>query len=282
MRRWLAIGGALVLAAVGAVLLVTYVQGAEDRALEGQTLVSVYVVTDPVERGTAAAELDKFAELREVQADFVADGAVADLDDLTGLIAAVDLVPGELVLVTRFETPAEAAVDTRIEVPADLLQATISVDPERAVGGNLIPGDLVAVIASFEPFAIGGVEPSDPESLNEALELLGLLPTDPASGDEQRPLNLVLMTPNSTRIIIHKVLVTAIQVEEAPQETTEGEVVTVDLAPTGNLLITLAATAEDIERIVFTAEHETIWLALEDPDAPVIETEIRTRRNIYE
>jgi pilus assembly protein CpaB len=281
MRRWLAIGGALVLAAVGAVLLITYVQGAEERALEGQTLVSVFVVTDPIERGTAATDLEGFVELREMQTDSVADNAVADLDDLTGLIAAVDLVPGEQVLLSRFETPSEASVDTRIEVPAELLQATVSIEPERAVGGRLIPGDLVAVIASFEPFDVGGVEPGDPDSLNDALELLGLLP-DGATGVDDQGVPIGLQTPNSTKIIIHKVLVTAIQLEELPRETEDGASVAVEFAPTGNLLITIAASAENIEKIVFTAEHGLLWFALEDPDAPVVETDIRTRGNIYE
>jgi pilus assembly protein CpaB len=281
MRRWVAIGGALVLAAVGAVLLVTYVQGAEERALEGQTLVSVFVVTEPIDKGTEAADLEGSVELRDIQTDNAADGVVSDLDDLTGLVAAVDLVPGEQVLLSRFETPAEASVATRIDVPAELLQATISISPERAVGGRLVPGDLVAVIASFEPFDLGAVEPGDPQSLEDALDTIIVLPGDPGTPDEQGT-TVGLQTPNSTKIIIHKVLVTGIQLEELPRESSDGVSAAVEFAPTGNLLITIAATAEDIEKIVFTAEHGTLWLALEDADAPVVETEIRTRGTIYE
>lgn len=281
MRRWLTVGGAVVLAAVGAILLITYVQGAEERALEGQTMVSVLVVTEPVEKGTTAADLSDFVEERELVQDSVAEGAVSDLGDLTGLIAAVDLVPGEQVLLSRFETPAEATVATRIEVPPELLQATVAVPPDRAVGGRLVPGDLVAVVASFEPFDLGAVEPGDAESLEDALDSIIVIPGQP--GTEDQPANsLTLKTPNSTKIIIHKVLVTGIQVEEAPRETTDGVAATVEFAPTGNLLITIAATAEDIEKIVFTMEHGSIWFALEDPDAPVTETDIRTRGNIYE
>jgi pilus assembly protein CpaB len=281
MRRWVAIGGALVLAAVGAVLLVTYVQGAEERALEGQTLVSVFVVTEPIDKGTEAADLEGSVELRDIQTDNAADGVVSDLDDLTGLVAAVDLVPGEQVLLSRFETPAEASVATRIDVPAELLQATVSISPERAVGGRLVPGDLVAVIASFEPFDLGAVEPGDPQSLEDALDTIIVLPGDPGTPDEQGT-TVGLQTPNSTKIIIHKVLVTGIQLEELPRESSDGVSAAVEFAPTGNLLITIAATAEDIEKIVFTAEHGTLWLALEDADAPVVETEIRTRGTIYE
>ncbi len=92
---------------------------------------------------------------------------------------------------------------------------------------------------------------------------------------------MVLQTPNTTHIIIHKILVTGIQVEELPADEPDA-IGAVELSPTGNLLITIAASAEDIEKIVFTAEHGTLWLALEDADAPVVATDIRRRANIYE
>ena len=278
-RRFLAIGGAVVLAAVGALLLISYVQGAEERALEGQELVTVYVVTQPIDEGATLAEVQDRVEHRELPREAVVPNAVADLEDLSGLIASSDIVVGEQVLLSRFETPAEAAVDTRVQVPADLLQATIAVPPERAVGGRLIPGDLVAVIASFEPFELNAVEPGDEQSLQDALDSIIVLPGE---GTEDQPAGAVtLRSPNSTKIIIHKVLVTGVQVEELPVESEEGTATSVELAPTGNLLITLAAPAEDLEKIVFTAEHGSLWFALEDPDAPEPQTEIQTRSTIY-
>ena len=279
-RRFLAIGGALLLAAFGAFLLIQYVQGAEERALEGQELVSVYVVTDPIDEGATLDEIRDRVELRELQAEAVVGNAISDLDDLSGLVASADMVVGEQVLLSRFETPSEAAVDTRIEVPAELLQATVALLPERAVGGRLIPGDLVAVLASFEPFDLNAVEPGDEESLQDALEAIIVLPGQDPEGQPSAP--ITLQTPNSTQIIIHKVLITAVQVEELPVESEDGASASpMELAPTGNLLITLAAPAEDIERIIFTAEHGFLWLALEDPDAPEPDTDIQTRSTVY-
>lgn len=281
-RRFMAIGGAVVLAALGAILLISYVQGAEERALEGQTLVDVYVVTEPIDEGATLDEVRESVELRQLPQEVVVGNAIADLADLAGLVAATDMVVGEQVLLSRFETPVEAAVDTRVEVPAELLQATIALPPERAVGGRLVPGDLVAVIASFEPFDLTSVEPGDEESLEEVLERIIVLPGE-ESEDGQAGSQLNLQTPNSTRLILHKVLVTGIQVEELPTEPEDGtQGGPVELAPTGNLLITLAATAGDVEKIVFTAEHGFLWLALEDEDAPEIDTPIQTRSTIYQ
>jgi pilus assembly protein CpaB len=277
-RRWLAIGGAIVLSALGAFLLITYVQGAEERALEGQEIVSVYVVSEAIAEGATLEEVRDRLELRDLQRDSVAEGAIGSLEDLAGLVAAVDLVEGEQLLLSRFETPTEAAIESRIEVPSTMLQATVALRPERAVGGRLVPGDLVAVVASFEPFDLNAVEPGDPQSLEDALEVIVLLPGETEDG--QPTGSVTLKTPNSTHIIIHKVLVTGIQVEELPGE--EAGAGPVELAPTGNLRITLAAPAADLERIIFTAEHGLLWLALENPDAPEPITDIITRETVYQ
>jgi hypothetical protein len=77
-------------------------------------------------------------------------------------------------------------------------------------------------------------------------------------------------------------LVTAIQVEQVPRAV--GEDTPDDapaLAPTGNLLITLAGPPEAVERIIFTVEHGFIWLAAEGPDVADSLTDIITRATVY-
>lgn len=278
MRRWIAIGAAVILAVVGTLLLISYVQGAEDRAREGQDLATVIVVEDLVERGTLATEIIDSVRQVEVPVGVVATGAVSDLTELEGLVAEVDLVPGEQVIASRFQSPAALAAESRVEVPAEFLQLSLSLEPERVVGGRLVPGDRVAFVASFEPFDLAAVEPGDEEALEEAQDQIVVI-TD----EEGNPVPTNLSTPTSTKIVIHKVLVTGVQLENEPRATTseDGLTSTVEYAPTGNLVVTMAATAEDAEKIVFTAEFGTIWLALEDADAPEPDTDIRTRANIY-
>jgi pilus assembly protein CpaB len=217
----------------------------------------------------------------DIPLDVLADDAVADLTELEGLVATTDLVPGEQLIASRFQTPAAVAADSRVEVPPEFLQVTISLEPARAVGGRLVPGDYVGLIASFDPFDVGGVEPGDEEAIEEAKDSIILIGGTGTQGSQDQ-VPLALQTPNSSQLIIHKILITGIQVEQAPRELEDGAATTVEFAPTGNLLITMAAGAEDVEKIVFAAEHGFIWLALEDIDAPEPITEIRTRRNIYE
>ncbi len=277
MKRWAAIGGAIVLAAVGTLLLISYVQSAEQRAREGQELAKVLVVDQLIEKGTLAELIGDSVKEVEVPLDVLADNAVTDLTELEGLVATTDLIPGEQVIASRFQTPAAVAAESRVEVPPEFLQVTIPLDPARAVGGRLVPGDRVVFIGSFPPFSLGGVEPGDDQALEEARDAIIVIESDEGQGQTQ----LALRTPASTHIIIHKLLITGIQVEQAPREAEDGTTLTVEFAPTGNLLITMAAGAEDVEKIIFTLEYGSVWLALEDADSPEPDTEIRTRENIY-
>jgi pilus assembly protein CpaB len=255
---------ALALAAVGTAVIVGYVDRAEERATADEARVPVLVVDEPIDRGATIEEVERAVRTVLVPAKVQAAGSMETLSDVEGLVAAVDLIPGEQVLSTRFVAPQVLETETAVQVPDGLLQVTVSLTPERALGGSLRPGSTVAVVASFEPFELGGAsEPSE----------FGVIPTEEK-------------TPNTTHIILHKVLVTKMQVEELPTGSgSAGESANdsgVGLAPTGNLLVTLAVTAAEMEKIVFSQEHGAVWLAHEPLNASEAGTQIQTRGSIYE
>jgi pilus assembly protein CpaB len=266
-RKWIGVAISVVLAALGTFVLVQYVNGADDRALEGQETVDVLVVSDTIPRGSSIAEVGARVETKQVPVTAQAVGSVGTLSGLQGTVTAVDLVPGEQVLASRFITPQQFLEQEQYELPDDLLAVTLSLSPERAVGGELKPGDLVAVVASFAPFTIDGAEPSDAQLTEEEIATLAALP----------------QTPNSSGIILHKAIVTNIQVEELPAEATEesADLQGVELAPTGNLLVTLATTAPYVEKIVFTAEWGTVWLAIEGELSAEDLDQVQTRLLVY-
>lgn len=282
MRRVIAVAASLILALLGTWLLVRYVQGAEDRALEGEEVVDVWVVDDPIARGSTVEEVTSRLRSERVPQKVVADGVVIDVAELEGYVAAIDLIPGEQLVTSRFITREEYLEQTaegpKVDVPPDKLEVTVSVTPDRAVGGELRPGEQVAVFASFDPFALSAIEPTD---LEEGDIPIVIIPTTEEQPEE--PKEVGARTPNSTQIILHKVLVTNVQAEELPRKVEEGEVEpdAPDLAPTGNLLITLALDPVDAERFVFTAEHGFVWLAREGVDVDEAETEIQTRATVY-
>ncbi len=280
-RRWVGVIASIALALLGTFLLVRYVQGADERALEGEETVEVLVVKEPVAKGTAAEDLAGSVDTVLVPAKLQTPGSVGDLESLSGTYVSTNLVPGEQLISARFVTADTLAALDEFPLPDGLLEVTLSLSPERALGGALTPGDEVAVIASFSPFDLSSeetVETTTVGTVNAGEE--GVEPENVASVETT---SVETRTPSSTHLIIHSALVTNVQVERLP--TTFGEETVeqsdVNLAPTGNLLVSLAMNPEDVERSVFTAEFGFVWLARESDLAPEGPTSVQTRGTVY-
>src|SRR5688572_24703772 len=138
---------AVVLAAMGTFVLVAFVQGAEQRALAGERLTQVYVVAQPIRKGTEGEALRQALTVERVPLKVRAAGAVSDLADVEDKVTAVDLLPGEQLVEARFISPEDVSAG-QVDVPDGLLETTIALAPQRAVGGNVKPGDTVALTAS--------------------------------------------------------------------------------------------------------------------------------------
>lgn len=115
-----------------------------------------------------------------------------------------------------------------IPTPPELARVTLQLEPQRALGGLVTPGELVAVTASF-----------DRSQGAEATE------TGPQTG-----------------VILEKILVTAVQVEEPAGDADD------PTPPRGTLLVTLAVPPTEASRLVFAAEYGRVWLAGEVPATP--------------
>jgi pilus assembly protein CpaB len=247
-RKIIGFLAALVLAGIGTAAFVVYVESAKDKAVAGEALVDVYVVSDTIPKGTPAGEIHGSVEATRVPAKVRVDNAVTDLDTLDeDLVAAVDLEPGEQLLASRL-VPANRL--SRASVPAGLQELTVSLDPTRAVGGSLAVGDTVGVVLSFEPFDL-------PDTDNQS--------------------------PNMTHLTFHKVLVTAVQFASgdapdnaASDDENAGDDTEAEAAPTNQVLVTLALTSPQVENVVFGAEFGHIWLTAENADADESGTRVVT------
>ncbi len=261
---------AILLAAVGTWVLVQYVSNADERALEDQEVVEVLVVDEAIAAGTSVLEAAASMSTKLIPQAVRVPNALDSLDPVRGLVTAVDLLPGEQVVADRFVEEENLVQDLRqVELPEGLLELTITLTAERSVGASLVPGDLVAVLSSFDPFTLDAVEPQDEEDLNSFLN------------NEGEAATITLRTPNSTGISVHKALVTRVQLRRQGQN--DGAIGgNAQAAPTGDLLVSLAVAPGDAEQIVFTAEFGSIWLARESESAieedPVL---VITRANIY-
>lgn len=257
---------AVMLGVIGFAGLVAFVKGAEDRALAGERLIDVLVVKERIEAGTPVEEMKGDVKVERVAAKVRAEGALDDLGDVSGKVASVDLLPGEQVTSQRLMGREEfGRTGGQVAAADGMLEVTISLEPQRAVGGVIRPGSTVGVLASFEPFDQEAEGPANVDGI-----------IVPQGGK----------TPNSTALILRKVQVTNVQATltggfgpGGGEDSEDGETAS---APRENLLVTLALPDEQVEKVVFAAEHGRIWLAYEPTDAEESGTRVQTRGTIYQ
>jgi pilus assembly protein CpaB len=156
-RRIIAAVAALLLAVLGAVVLIDWVNDADARARADEELVDVLVVESPVAAGTSADELGASVSVEQVPDRLKVDGVVADLSELAGQVATASLMPGELVVTGRFAKPTDLAPAGTVLAPDGMVEVSVSLDAQRAVGGVLKAGDKVGVQLTNEASAEGGV-----------------------------------------------------------------------------------------------------------------------------
>ena len=213
---------ALVLAVTGAVMILGYVNGADKRALAGTETRSVLVVTQAIAAGTPATEIAAFVAVRSLPRSVIPLGVVEQLSALSGTVAAVDLVPGEQLLRSRFVKPSSLQAPGTVASPKGMQELTVQLGPDRVVGGRLKAGDRVGVYLSY-----------------------------PATGTSSA----------RTALAYERVLVTNVQGSPAVPSASDPAAPPA-AAPTGALLVTLAVSSAEASRIVFTAEFGTLWLSL--------------------
>lgn len=251
-RRIIGIIAAMLLAIIGTVSLVGYVNSATDKAVADEALVDVYVVDELVPKGAEPETIRSSVSLEQVPARLKQSGAITDLDALGDNVAATDLQPGDQLLAARLVTKSLIS-----EEVSDKVQISALLEAERAVGGAIQKGDLVGVYLSFDPF-----------ELDEAGESSAAGEADPATAEgstgESSP-DGAEKTPNVSRLEFQHVLVTNVQTTSAPVSTDtddDGEAGIVQVTGT-QYVVTLALSPEQSERFVFATEFGHVWLSIE-------------------
>jgi pilus assembly protein CpaB len=251
--RLLAGIAALVLAIIGGLLVVSYAQGADTRAVQDLDPVSVLVVKTTVPAGTSGAALAPFVAVEQLPGTAVATTALKNLDGAAGKVTAVELLPGEQVLQERLIAPEALKSSGSVAVPEGLQEISFQLDPQRVVGGKVSPGDYVGVFISMKA---GGIE---------------------AKPDKE-----------TTQLSIHKVLVTGVQrapvTAPTPQPSSSGPATgpAADTSlPTGLLLLTVAVNDVNASKIVFASEFATLWLSKEPLNAKESGSGIMQKSEVY-
>jgi len=241
-RRLLGIVAAVLLALFGTVVLVAYVRSAEQRAVAGQQRVEAFVVRQRIPRGTAAGDIGDRVRLEPVPRNLRPEGAVSNIAELGDRVAAVDLLPGELVASGRFvEIEAQQGAGA-VEEGRQVI--SISLDAQRAAGGRLRAGQIVGVIISMDQAEVP--DPDNPD---------GTIEEDAIS-----------------RMVLNQVSVTAVSGGAGADAE----------AAAGAQMVSLAVDESDAERLAFGAEHGRIWLTLQNEETVLGGGTERTRGNVYQ
>ena len=238
--RLLAGAAAVVLAIVGAMLVISYAQGADQRAVKNLEPVSVLVVKTASPAGTPVEVMGASIATEQLPAAAVTASSLTSLDESKGMVAAVDLIPGEQIVSERLVEPENLKVQGSVDIPAGLQEVSFQLEPQRVVGGRIAPGDHVGIFINLKD---GGIE-AKPEK-------------------------------QTTQLSIHKVLVTAVQrapvSTPSPEPSAEGSATAEDTSlPTGLLLLTVAVNDLDATKIVYASEFTdfaSIWLSKEPLNA---------------
>lgn len=236
-RNVMAAAATALFAVVGVLLLVSYIQSEEQDAAAARALQPVMVATAPIQSGTTLnvllTEEPSRISVQEVPVDAIAAGAFISLEQLSTyeelqavgeLMINAELSTGEQLLSGRV-SPIESYSRrvSPVSVPADHHQLTLSLPPNRALGGLVRSGDRVSVVASFNGGA--GIDTTTAMILS-SIEVVNVQVEDMIRGEE------VAVDPDQPL-----------------------------LAPTGLYLITVAVTPEELTKLIYATEYGRIVLA---------------------
>ena len=255
-RSMLGVIAAVLLALVGGLLLWQNSDDPESEAAVEEPVAETQVVVAKrdLPAGESASALSDnafaFVELQSVPLDQVELGALTSVDDLADLAIGRNvlaaLVPvGAQVSVDDFVVPGQQDLSALPDVDPNLFEVTVALESQRALGGNIRPGMVVALVGSY---TLG------PEVAGE----------DP-----------------TTVVITESTLITNVQSEQLfTNEQLSNDPLAPSLAPTSRLFVTFGVPVEDLEKITHAAEFGFIWLAKQGEEATVDGSELRVVENV--
>jgi pilus assembly protein CpaB len=235
----LAILIAVVLALVATAALVVYVNGADRRAIADQEPRLVWVAVKRIEAGTSGVKARNTGQIeqREVPRKHVAEGAVLVLSQIQSKFAAVDIMPGEQLLLSRWVGSADVAGRGLLPIPDDHQALSIGLDLTRQVAGFVTPGDSVSLVLSMKRRGAGGAEADRSQFLLQNIQVLAVGATALSNASAQGGGGRVNQGRGSQNVTA----------------------------------VTLSIPERSVERVVYAAEHGSIYMTLmpaQAEDAP--------------
>ena len=256
---------AIILGVVAVVAVVSYISSIRTSVEEEVEKVEVLVAAQnipketPVETIIAADAVITEAIPRK----YLADGVLTTLDNYEGYVTAAPVNKGEQITSTKFVKPEQ--IGLAFMIPGDMVAISIPVNEVIGVSNLINVGDKVNVIATFSPPGEEAAEAAE-ETLAEEVVI------------EKEITKTLLWNVEVLYVGTRIVIVEEEEAGEVLGGETKKEIKASDIRT-----VTLAVTPEDSEKLVFTEEMGSVWLALLPVDGiERIETPGRTLDNIFE
>lgn len=169
---------AAMIAAVGASLVLLYVNGLADKAQANEDLVSVLTATERIAPGeqVAAAQSGGKFRLTQVPKSSVVAGAVSSVDSMSDEVALEAIYPGEQILAAKFGTTA--ASQQTLTIPKGKIAISVELTDPARVAGFVTPGSHVVIFVSAPDTTNGtNTTPAYTRVLVPDVEVIGVGPT---------------------------------------------------------------------------------------------------------
>jgi pilus assembly protein CpaB len=234
---------AVVLAGVAAGAVFMYVRGIQEETRAAEERVSVVVAKEDIPPGT---ELDAllsggmFARLG-VPRNSLIRGVVTTLDQLQGHETSSPIIAGEQITTARLRGEAEFGGGV-LGIPEGQKAVTLPLESPRALGGVLQTGDHVSIYATF----------------TEAGKTSAKVRVDEA-GSVTTATGRVTAVPGLTITVVPDVQVLR---AASPASGSIGS----SAEDRKTILVTMALTPRDAQRVIFAMERGEVWLGLLPPN----------------
>ena len=246
-RRILAIAAAAVIALIGAVLVLLYARGADNRAVAAASPTAVYVSNTAVPAGTSLKEALRLQEIAQTQvpARSLTAGALTTVDDSnSALVALTDIAPGQYLLAAGFgETPTGQAA---LQVASGKLAISLTLSDPARVGDFLRPGSFITLFMSYKL-------------------------KDTSATDQAKAFNDADV--KGTSVLLDNVKVIAMGAQSLTPQPTTADPDNPDAAAATNatpqFLVTVEVTPEDATKLIHGVNNYTLYAGLRGPELKV-------------
>lgn len=143
-RRKVLLVVAVVIAALGTMLVFLYVRGADNRAAQQYHAIRVLRAVKPIAAGETVtdAQAQGKIELSSVPQNQRLPDALSDLSTINGSVALTQIYPGEQIISSKFGSTASG---TTLTIPKGKMAISVNLTDPARVAGFVNPGDTVAV-----------------------------------------------------------------------------------------------------------------------------------------